>query len=400
MPPPAPAPSETLSRGWAIWALAGGQFLGYACQFFAFASLVTFWTADLGWSKSTLALGPMVAALLAAALAPMVGRVVDAGRGPELMVAGSLIGAVTLAGMAGVAAPWQWIALWLASGAGQIASQYEVCFAFLIRRLGPDARRAIIRVTLVTGFASLLALPAYAAAATALGWRAAMLAAAGVMLFAVVPLNYFGTRAIRRGAPPPQPRPGPLSAATPAARRRALRLLAIAFSLIGISHWSVAHLLVPLLIAKGFSAQQAVFAAAMIGPVQVAGRFSLIYFENRVSNATATLAVVLAMVIGTALLALSGASYTVVMAYVVLQGAAIGILTILRPVLIADVLGAENYGANAGKIQLPSMTAGALAPMVGAAMLEGPGGSALIGLSLALMVAALLALQILQRERA
>lgn len=391
------SPSESLSRGWAIWALAGGQFLGYACQFFAFAGLVLAWTADLGWSKSTLALGPMVAALVAAALAPLVGRVVDAGRGPELMVTGSLIGALTLAAMAGVTAPWQWIALWLVSGVGQIASQYEVCFAFLIRRLGPDARRAIIRVTLVTGFASLLAIPAYAAVAAAVGWRLAMLGAAGVMLFAVLPLNWLGTRAIRRGAPPPQIRPSPEAASSPAARRRALRLLAVVFSLIALSHWSVAHLLVPLLIAKGFSAQQAVFAAAVIGPVQVAGRFSLIYFENRVSNAVATRAIILAMVLGTALLAAAGIGYPVVLAYVLLQGAAIGILTILRPVLIADVLGPENYGANAGKIQLPSMTAGALAPMLGALMLEGPGGAALVGLSLGLMVMALLTLHLLLR---
>ena len=103
-----------------------------------------------------------------------------------------------------------------------------------------------------------------------------------------------------------------------------------------------------------------------------------------------------AMFVATMFLALSGAGVGQVVAYVLVQGAAIGMTTILRPVLIADMLGAENYGANAGRIQVPSMIINAFAPMIGALLLEGPGFGALVGLSLGLILISVLALHALR----
>lgn len=388
------SPTEALSRGPAVWALAAGQMLGFACQFFVFAGLVLFWHEDLGWAKSTLALGPMLALLVGAAFAPLIGKVVDGGRGPELMVFGAMIGVVALVLMSQVQTPVQWALIWMLLGIGQLASQYEVCFAFLIRRLGRDARRAIIRVTLVAGFASTVSIPAYTALAQGQGWRFALMTGAAVMAFCVVPLNWWGTRRIRAGAPPPVAAPtAPIKSGT---RSRRLWLLAVMFSLSGLSHWMIAHLLIPVLVGRGYSQELAVFAAAVIGPAQVAGRFALMYSEARISNARATMLTLCAMFVATMFLALSGAGVGLVVAYVLVQGAAIGMTTILRPVLIADMLGAENYGANAGRIQVPSMIINAFAPMIGALLLEGPGFGALVGLSLGLILISVLALHALR----
>lgn len=391
------SPTEALSRGWAVWALATGVFFGYASLFFAFAALVLFWTADLGWSKSTLALGPMLSMLTGAAMAPLIGRFVDRGKGPELMVGGAVLTGLSLIGLSQVAEVWQWLLFWVLAGVGQIACQYEVSFAFLIRRLGPDAKRAIIRVTLVAGFSSLLSIPAYTLVAESLGWRAALLCAAAIMLVYVAPMNWLATRSIRRGAPPPQPRPPQRAGATPASLRRARALLALAFSLTSLSHWMVGHLLVPVFMAQGWSHGQAIFAAAIMGPAQVVGRFALMWFDNRINTSRASMIVMALMVGTTVLLLLGGIAYEVVIAYVLIQGAAIGIMTILRPVLIADVLGAESYGANAGVIQLYAMTAGALSPMIGSLLFENLGVNALILTSLGLAALAVAALGVLLR---
>lgn len=391
---PEMTPTEALSRGPAVWALAAGQMLGFACQFFVFAGLVLFWHQDLGWAKSTLALGPMLALLVGAAFAPLIGRIVDRGRGPELMVGGAMVGVVGLFLMSQVQTPLQWALIWMLLGIGQLASQYEVCFGFLIRRLGPDARRAIIRVTLVAGFASTVSIPAYSALAEGFGWRVSLLTGAAVMAFAVVPLNWWGTRAIRAGAPPPVVQPSaPMGAGT---RSRRLWLLAVMFSFSGLSHWMIAHLLIPVLVERGYPHELAVFAVAVMGPAQVAGRFALMQAETRISNARATLFTLSAMVLATCFLALSGAGVGMVIAYVLIQGSAVGITTILRPVLIADMLGAENYGSNAGRIQVPSMIINAFAPMIGALLLEGPGFWALIGLSLTLSLTSIAALRALR----
>lgn len=380
-------PPEALARSRAVWALALGQTLGYACMFYIFAGLVLFWTRDLGWAKSTLAAGPMLAILIAAGLAPLMGRVVDAGRGPEAMAGGALLGALALAGMALVETPGQWLAVWALNGVAQAACLYEVCFAFLIRRLGPAGRAAIIRVTLVAGFASTLAFPAFAAVAGAYGWRAAVWGAAAVMAGGTAPLHLWGALAIRRAGGAPVQR-AELPRAAPVWRMPVFWLLAMVFALVSVNHWMVMSFLLPILVGQGHGEGLAVFAAACVGPAQVAGRLVLMRFEARIGNARATV-LTLAALIGSALLLTgTGVGAPIVLGYVVLQGAAMGVMTILRPVLIADVMGPDNYGAVAGAIQVPALLAGAVAPMLGALLLDGPGLWALMAASLGFSLAA------------
>lgn len=386
---------EALARGRAVWALALGQMLAYSCMFYIFAGLVLFWQRDLGWSKSTLAAGPMLAILIAAGLAPVMGRVVDRGRGPESMVAGAVLGAAALVGMAMVQTPGQWLAVWGVIGLAQAACLYEVCFAFLIRRLGPPARAAIIRVTLVAGFASSFAFPVFAAIANAAGWRPAVWAAAAVMAVAVVPLNLWGAREIRRTGVAPTPRPAPAEAG-PVWRNLSFWLLATVFALSSLNHWMVISFLVPLLVGLGHSEALAIFAAAAVGPAQVVGRLALMRWDARIGNDRAALLSLGALLVSSLVLLGTGLGAPVVLAYVALQGAAIGIMTILRPVLIADVMGPDNYGAVAGTIQVPALLAGALAPMIGALLLEGPGIWALMAASVGLSLAAAGAMQILK----
>lgn len=369
----------------AVWALAVGQTLGYACLFYIFAGLILLWTRDLGWSKSTLATGPMLAILISAALAPLTGRMVDRGHGALVLAGGAGLGAVALAGMAMVQTPSHWLAVWALSGVAQGACLYEVCFAFLIRALGPGARAAIIRVTLVAGLASTLAFPAFAAVGGAFGWRAAVWGAAGLMAFVVAPLHLWAARTLHAA---PRAETAPPAARAPAWRMPAFWLLALVFALVSLNHWMVTSYLVPVFVMQGQPESLAVLAAACIGPAQVAGRLALLRWEARIGNARATAFTLAAMTVAALILMGSGMGAAMVLAYVALQGAAIGVMTILRPVLIADVMGPDNYGAVAGAIQMPALVAGAVAPMLGALLIEGPGLWALMAASLGFSLAA------------
>ncbi len=381
--------ADDLARSPAIWALACGQTLGYACLYYVFAALVLDWTASLGWEKPVLAAGPTLAILIAAALAPAMGKVVDRGRGPEVLAGGAALGALALVWLSRVETPAGWLAGWAAIGVAQAACLYEVCFAFLIRRLGAAARAAIVRVTLVAGFASTLAFPGFAALAEAFGGRGAVLAGAAAMLLGAVPLNIWGARVIRRAAPPPA---GP--AARGAGLRGAFRVgrfwgLAAVFGLISLNHWMIMAFLVPLLVAQGTAPPVAVLAAATVGPAQVAGRLALLAVETRIGTALAARLTLAGMVVAAAVLMAAGLAPVLVFAYTLTQGAAMGIVTILRPAMIAEVMGPEDYGTVAGAIQVPGLVAAALAPMLGALVLDGPGAGALTALSLALALAAL-----------
>jgi MFS family permease len=391
--------TSEIARGKAVWALAVGQMLGYACLFYIFSALIVAWQDDLGWEKTRLAAGPTLAIIVSAICAPFLGRLVDRGWADALLSGGALLGAVALVWISQVTTQAGWLAGWVVIGIAQAACLYEVCFSFLIRRLGPDARTAIIRVTLVAGFASTLAFPAGAALAEMLGWRAAVWVAAAVAALVIAPLNYWGARSIQNKGPAFAP-------TTAEADRAGLRLalvnpgfwlLAVAFALLSLNHWMIVNFLVPVFMGLGMAHGAAVLAASLVGPAQVAGRLVLMRYENRIGTGAATMLTIGVSLVATLCLWAAGLGTGLIFAYAILQGAAMGIVTILRPVMISEVLGQAGYGAIAGVIQIPSLLAGALAPILGAAILAGPGSPALLGLSVVLSLCAMAAVTVLRR---
>jgi hypothetical protein len=140
-----------------------------------------------------------------------------------------------------------------------------------------------------------------------------------------------------------------------------------------------------------------VTAAALIGPAQVAGRIALMAAGARLQTRSATLFTVTAMVLGPVLLlvagmgpqgALSGGWLALVFGFALVQGAAMGIVTILRPLLIAEVNGPADYAASAAAISLPAMVSTAVAPVLGTWVMAAGGPEALIAVTLGLALAA------------
>lgn len=404
-----------LARGPAVWMLASGQMLGYACLYYVFAALILPWQADLGWDKTRFAVGPTLALLIAAALAPATGRLVDRGRGPEALALAPLLGAAGLGVLAQASDFGAYLFGWGIIGVACSIGLYEICFAFLIRRLGAEGRAAIVRVTLVAGFASTLAFPAGAFLAEAVGWRGALWCAALTLAGLGAPLHWFGARALRRQTAAPVAAAAavdPGGAMAPALGRpvvgrarlrgllrgRGFWLLAALFALVGLNHWMMIAFLLPVFVGLGAGPATAVLAASVVGPAQVVGRLLLMAGESRLGNAAASWLTVPGFVLGALVLALAGAAPGLIFAYAVIQGGAIGVMTILKPVLIADIMGREDYGAIAGAVQLPSLVVVALAPMIGAGMLEVGGIPGLIGLSLAMSLGSVVALAALLRR--
>ena len=76
----------------AVWLLALGQMLGYACFFYIFAALILYWQIDLPWGNAVLAGGMTLAIVVAAILAPFAGRAVDKGHAAALLSGGRSLG--------------------------------------------------------------------------------------------------------------------------------------------------------------------------------------------------------------------------------------------------------------------------------------------------------------------
>jgi MFS family permease len=373
----------------AVWLLAVGQTLGYACFFYIFAAMVVSWHEALGWDKAMLALGPTLAILISAALAPFVGRAVDRGHGPRLMAGGALVGALALAILAGASRQWVYMLAWAGLGMAQAMCLYEVCFALLIRRFGLAARAAITQVTLVAGLASTLAFPAAAVLTQALGWQGTVWVAVAVAGLVVLPLHLIGARTLSQG-----PADGRQGAPAASAGRTVLRdgnfwRLAGLFSLLNLNHWMLISFMLPVFAAQGLGAGLAVAAAACVGPAQVLGRLALMRSEARLGTGLATKLTLCAIVAASVLLALAGAAPLLAFGFAAVQGAAMGVITILRPVLVADGLGSRSYGATAGMMSIPTLLSSAAAPLLGALLLAAGGTGLLIGAALALAIMAL-----------
>jgi len=375
-----------------VYALAVGQTLTYAGVYYAFPAILPDLLAETGWSAAELAAGPTLGFLVMAALTPFTGRFVDRGWGGEMLSFMPVLAALGVAALGFAPSVGWWWAIWALLGVTQAACLYETCFAFLTRRLGADARLAITRVTLIAGFSGTLTFPLGDMLARVFGVQGAWIGFAVLILFGAVPANSWAVRALRRmeRASAPRrhpPEPGALQAAL---RRPAFWGISAIFGLIWLNHGVLLTFILMLFQDRGASVGMATIAAACIGPSQVAGRALLLVFAARISNARASLWSLLAVLAAGAVLWLAGWLPALIFVFAMLQGAGAGLLSNLRPMLVADHLGQRGFGAISGAVAVSPILASAAAPSVGALLLH-LGGPGLIYAACLVMAAAGLA---------
>ena len=80
-----------------------------------------------------------------------------------------------------------------------------------------------------------------------------------------------------------------------------------------------------------------------------------------------------------------------IFAFVFLQGSGVGISSIMRPVVVRDLLGQANFGAISGALALPTMLGFAFSPFIGSLLWELGGYDLAILTVLAMAAAGLIA---------
>lgn len=363
----------------AVWMLAVGQTLGFATLYYIYGALLVPIEAETGWDRPALAIGLTLALLVSAVAVPLTGRLVDNGLGAELLAGGAGFGGLALLALSHAQSLLHWYLAWSAVGLAMSACLYDTCFAFLTRRLGATARGAIIRVTLVAGLASTLAFPLGALLSDAFGWRMAVVTFGLMQICLTVPLHFTAgvrlRRLERRGGPKPPDGKGAL--------RRASRLvqfwyLCLAFGLAHMNHGMLVAYFIPLFTGLGATKAIAVTVASTVGPFQVVGRLALMLRGERANIVFSTRGALIGMTLASAILMLAGVAPPLLFLFAVAQGGAIGMMSILRPVLIAEVLGRDGFGAISGAVGSAPLVANAMAPFIGALLLEAGGVYALL----------------------
>ena len=383
------APPSRRYYGWTIaGTLALTETVSWGILFYAFSVFITPMQEDLGWSQASLTGAYSVALLLSGLAAPLVGRWLDRHGPRALMTAGSVLGSVLVLAWAGVETAWVFYLIWAGIGLAMSATLYEPAFATLATWFERGRPRAMLVVTIAAGFASTIFLPLSGWLVEALGWRQALVALAAILAtLTILPHAVFLRRrpedlglrpdGARLSAPSGIDVADDLSGshqnsatriAVPgvplavAVRDSAFRWLTVAFFLETFASVAIGVQLIPYLTDRGDGAAFAATAAGLIGAFQVVARVLATVLGSRVSQVALTGTVFAGQALAVAILLTSEGKAGILVA-VVLLGAGRGVVTLMRPALIADFYGRAHFGAISGMLAFFLTGARALAPV-------------------------------------
>lgn len=348
-----------------ILLLALAQTLIWACLYYSFPGLLLHWEQDLGWSRADLTAAITLAVLMSAMVSPWCGRLIDAGKGPIMMTASAIAGGLLLITLSLVDALWQFYLLWGLIGICMGGGLYEPCFAMITRTRGVEAKRAIIFVTLVAGFASAISFPLANMLASNGGWRLAVTVFGLISIVGVSPLIWLGSREMEAsGQHKVDHSSHSLDFQHQFLSDRVFWFLALGFACGALLHGVTIHHLLPILDERGVNHEVAVMAISLIGPMQVTGRLVIMAFEKRISNHSIASSCFLFMALSIVILSAAANSPAALIAFVVLFGGSYGMVSIIRPVIARDILGEHQFGSKSGVLALIYLLGSASAPFL------------------------------------
>ena len=365
--------TEPHRRRVVVTVLGIAQILAFGSTYYLPAVLANPIAVDTGWSLTWIVGGLSIAMLMSGLVSTLIGRLIQRFGGRPVLAASSAILALGLTVMAFAPSLPVYLLAWAIMGLGMAGGLYDAAFSTLGRMYGEQARGAITWVTLFGGFASTVCWPLSAFLVEQYGWRVTCLVYAAIYLLFSLP----GHLIVLPRTPPVLPQPvddiGAERPTTVAYNMQFVVLAAILTFAAMISSMVAVHLLT-LLQARGLDLAAAVAFGAIIGPAQVGGRLLELLLGRNRHPIWAMIISVLLMATGLGFLA-SGFPLTALA--LALYGAGNGIHTIARGVLPLVLFDPDKYAIVMGRLAAPALLTQALAPFLGAYLLQW-GGSELM----------------------
>lgn len=343
-----------------VCGLGIGQIVGWGSLYYSIAVLAAPIRDELGLPDLVVFGAFTLSQLVSGAVVPFVGRQLDARGGRTVLIAASLLGACAFALLAVATGPVTYVLAWLVAGLAMAAGLYDAAMAALSQVAGPSYRRAVTGLTLWGGFASTVFWPLSGWLVALIGWRHTCLVYAALHLVVNAPLYAWSlprrraTAATRTAAAPSGP--------APAFDHRAFAWLGAAFALASFAVSALSVHLIDTLRVYGFGAAEAIMVAALIGPMQVAGRVAEFLLAGRVRPLTVG-TIAFSMLAGAVLLLWRiDATLALALVFVSVYGWANGTFTIVRGTVPPELFGHARIGELLGRLSRPAFLARALAP--------------------------------------
>jgi MFS family permease len=363
---------------WAVVSVLGVcQILAWGSSYYLPAVLAVPIASATGWSPTWILGGLSIGLLVSGLVSPRVGRTIDRLGGRPVLTSSAALLAAGLLGLGLAPNVLAYVAAWIVIGLGMGAGLYDPAFSTLGRLYGREARSLITGTTLFGGFASTVCWPLSAVLLEHVGWRGTCLAYAGIHLFVVLPLYWFGIprldpleRKVVPSAVHGQAEKGGNVTGSPL-----FWLLALSLTLAAVVMTVISVELLALLQARGFTLATAVGLGALVGPAQVGARVVEFTLGRHAHPIWTMLVSMVLVAVGLGCLLLGPA---VVGVGLVLYGAGGGIRSIVRGTLPLKLFGHEGYATMMGRLAFPALVAQSASPAIGAILLETFGADATI----------------------
>ena len=344
-----------------VAALGVVQIFAWGSTYYLLAVLADPIMRETGWSRLMVMAGLSMGLLVAGLAAMRTGRLIQHHGGRPVMAGAMGLLALGLTVLATAANQTVYLLAWSLLGLAMGAGLYDAAFSTLARIHGIGARRAITQLTLWGGFASTVCWPLSALLVEWLGWRGACLAYAALHLLVTLPLCLFAI-----------PRLQPVETDELTRQQHiaqpdsAFWILAIGGTTLSLLATILSVHLLSILQAKGLSVAAAVAIGAAIGPSQVGARLIEMMFGARFHPVWTTLGATSLIAVGIAGLTTGLPAALLLLAY----GAGNGIWSIARGALPLVLFGPDAYAVVMGRLAAPALLAAAVAPVLGAAMID------------------------------
>ncbi|WP_216712979.1 MFS transporter, partial [Photobacterium sanctipauli] len=365
-----PPLTNTVKMTLATILLATAQTILWASLYYIFPATLLEWEANHSWSRSDLTLAFTLAIGVSGVFSPLAGRFIDRGLGPYLLTVCGLGGGILMLMLGSVETLWGFYLIWLGIGVAMAGCLYEPCFAFLIRYRSQDAKKSITIITLVAGFASTICFPITHYVMNEFGLESAIKLAGVSTLVIACPMLLFSARYIQQHSskmhlPSVRENKDTGNSQYLFLTKKLFWLLAISFSLLGITHGVVISHLLPILSEREVSSATAILIASLIGPMQVLGRLVSALTDKRTNLMTTTLFCFIGINVALTLFLIAGNHFWLLIGFVLFQGGSYGVISIMKPMVTREVMGQNNFGVISGTLALPYLLCSAFAPYLG-----------------------------------
>lgn len=338
------------------WRTVFGCFLGLMMCYspvyqISFGVYLPIMTADLGWSRGSLSLGPAIASLASAFASPLLGWWIDRSGARRVALAGCIAMPIAIA-MLGMMPPVYsvYIVITVLIGLFGAATFPSVYLYLMPQYFDRNLGLAISLSVLGMGVGQVVMPQLNKALIDFGGWRFGWMTLGVILLCAgVANILLFVRERFQRGTPLAGPTgtdlPGHLFEIV--VRMPSFWLLSLAFLLISMVTTGVAVHLPAILIDRGFSSAQGVAALSMVGIGSIIARLSSGVMMDRFSVALPATLFLGGQALGCVLI-IADAGLPMTIAGAMLVGAGLGAESDLMPYILRRSFGMRAFGRTFG----------------------------------------------------